>query len=172
MILSVYGGILGKGAAWKWYAGSCGGPVIGTGSSIGVKLSSNTIYYVRAEGYCNTTNCVSVAINIVSNCLDRSTANYISTRTTQKAGYATLPVIASTEDISNEYLYLDALGRTSQHLLLEASPSKKDILNINNYDRFGRAGLTYLPASVNNNFGMLLQTPYLQVSRGASIASK
>jgi hypothetical protein len=58
--LSVSGGTLGTGANWVWYAGSCGGSAIGSGTSIGVSPSSTTNYYVRAEGTCNTTVCAAV----------------------------------------------------------------------------------------------------------------
>ncbi len=60
--LSVSGGSLGTGAAWKWYSGSCGGTYIGSGPSITVFPSSTTTYYVRAEGTCNTTGCANTTI--------------------------------------------------------------------------------------------------------------
>jgi hypothetical protein len=58
------GGSLGTGANWKWYSGSCGGTLVGTGASINVSPSSTTTYYIRAEGACNTTSCVSTTIVI------------------------------------------------------------------------------------------------------------
>jgi uncharacterized repeat protein (TIGR02543 family) len=61
-ILSVQGGKLGSDAAWKWYFGSCGGTAIGSGTSITVSPTSNTVYFVRAEGTCNVTACASVSI--------------------------------------------------------------------------------------------------------------
>ncbi|MFH2096009.1 MAG: gliding motility-associated C-terminal domain-containing protein [Bacteroidota bacterium] len=65
--LTVNGGILGLGADWYWYEGGCGsGSSIGTGSSISVTPSSTTVYYVRAEGACNNTSCVSVVINVTA----------------------------------------------------------------------------------------------------------
>ncbi len=57
---------LGTGASWKWYSGSCGGSVVGTGPTISVSPSSSTSYFVRAEGTCNTTACSSVRISIES----------------------------------------------------------------------------------------------------------
>ncbi len=73
--LSVSGGSLGTGASWNWYTESCGGTLIGTGSSITVSPTVNTVYYVRAEGDCNTTTCVSVNViavdttpPVLSNC--------------------------------------------------------------------------------------------------------
>jgi hypothetical protein len=56
--LSVVGGSLGTGAVWNWYSGSCGGTFVGTGSPITVSPSSSTTYFVRAQGDCNTTGCL------------------------------------------------------------------------------------------------------------------
>ncbi|MGL6282723.1 MAG: immunoglobulin domain-containing protein, partial [Microcoleaceae cyanobacterium] len=37
---------------WKWYSGSCGGTLVGTGSTITVSPTNTTTYYVRGEGGC------------------------------------------------------------------------------------------------------------------------
>ena len=58
-VLSFTGGSLASGAIWKWFSGSCGGTFIGTGNSIYESPSNSITYYVRAEGICNTTNCIS-----------------------------------------------------------------------------------------------------------------
>lgn len=58
------GGSLGVGAIWRWYTGSPGGTLIGTGDTLTVTPSVNTKYYIRAEGTCNTTTADSVVINI------------------------------------------------------------------------------------------------------------
>jgi len=73
--LTVSGGSLGSGASWNWYSGSCGGTFLGTGTSINVSPSSNTTYYVRAIGPCNTTSCASVTINLNSNSTAPSSAS-------------------------------------------------------------------------------------------------
>ena len=63
--ISVAGGSLGTNASWKWYAGGCAsGASIGTGSSISVSPAVTTTYYVRAEGDCNNTTCVSVQVTV------------------------------------------------------------------------------------------------------------
>jgi hypothetical protein len=62
--LSVNGGVLGEGASWHWYTGGCGTTSLGTGTSITVTPAITTTYYVRAEGTCNTTSCVSVTVNV------------------------------------------------------------------------------------------------------------
>jgi Bacterial Ig-like domain/Ig-like domain CHU_C associated len=61
--LTANGGTLGAGASYKWYTGSCGGTLIGTGITINnVFLNSTSTYFVRAEGTCNTTTCASVTV--------------------------------------------------------------------------------------------------------------
>ncbi|MBC7936965.1 MAG: T9SS type A sorting domain-containing protein [Rhizobacter sp.] len=66
--LSVTGGLLGDGAQWVWYAGSCSGTPVGTGAIINVAAPfATTTYYVRAEGTCNITTCESVTIFIACN---------------------------------------------------------------------------------------------------------
>jgi len=62
--LTVTGGSLGTNASWRWYSGSCGGTSVGAGASIVVSPIVTTTYYVRAEGDCNTTTCVSTIITV------------------------------------------------------------------------------------------------------------
>jgi hypothetical protein len=62
--LSVTGGSLGTGATWKWYSGSCGGTLVGTGATLSLTVSATTTYFVRAEGTCNTTTCSSVTVTV------------------------------------------------------------------------------------------------------------
>jgi gliding motility-associated-like protein len=64
--LTVIGGSLGANANWQWYNGSCGGLLVGTGSTILVNPTATTTYYVRAEGSCNTTTCSSITIVVES----------------------------------------------------------------------------------------------------------
>ncbi len=65
--LTINGGVLGSGGIWQWYTGSCGGTLVGSGTSITVSPATSTTYYVRAEGDCNTTTCVSITVNVVQN---------------------------------------------------------------------------------------------------------
>ena len=60
--LGLTGGSLGTGATWNWYTGSCGGTTTGTGISVGESPTVTTVYWVRAEGICNTTICQSKTI--------------------------------------------------------------------------------------------------------------
>ena len=61
--LSLNGGFLGTGASWQWYRDSCSGTPIGTGASLSnVSITQTTTIYVRAQGECNTTDCIPVTI--------------------------------------------------------------------------------------------------------------
>jgi hypothetical protein len=71
--LEVVGGVLGVGAQWTWYSGTCGGIPVGTGSSLVVNPDTVQTYFVRAEGACNTTSCQSVTVNALQNTLSLST---------------------------------------------------------------------------------------------------
>ena len=64
--LTVTGGSLGTGAVWEWFTGSCGGTPAGSGTSITVNpvAGSNTEYFVRAAGSCNTTTCASANVTV------------------------------------------------------------------------------------------------------------
>lgn len=62
--LHINGGTLETGADWHWYTGSCGGTPVAVGDTITVMPSTTTTYYVRAEGSCNNTTCVSVTVNV------------------------------------------------------------------------------------------------------------
>lgn len=63
--LTVQGGSNG-GGSWVWYAGNCGGTVVGSGTSVAVMPTSNTTYFVRGENGGNYTSCVSVTVNVTA----------------------------------------------------------------------------------------------------------
>jgi Ig-like domain CHU_C associated/PKD-like domain/Secretion system C-terminal sorting domain len=62
--LGITGGVLGSGASWRWYSGSCGGTLVGTGATLNFTVNATTTYFVRAEGPCNTTTCASVTVTV------------------------------------------------------------------------------------------------------------
>ncbi|HEY0110957.1 MAG TPA: hypothetical protein VGB67_15060, partial [Fibrella sp.] len=62
--LRVTGGTFGTGAVYRWYSGSCGGTLVGTGSTISVAPAVTTTYYVRIEGDCNVTACVAITVTV------------------------------------------------------------------------------------------------------------
>ncbi|MFN8393937.1 MAG: HYR domain-containing protein [Bacteroidia bacterium] len=62
--LTAVGGSLGTGASYQWYAGSCGGTFLGSGSTLTVLPTTTTTYFVRITGTCNTTACASATITV------------------------------------------------------------------------------------------------------------
>jgi hypothetical protein len=61
--LYIYSGTLGKEAEWRWFKDECGkGKVLGRGESITVRQYKPQIYFVRAEGICNVTECESYEV--------------------------------------------------------------------------------------------------------------
>jgi hypothetical protein len=65
--LGITGGTLGTSAVWRWYTGSPGGTLVGTGTALTVTPAVTTTYYVRAEGDCNTTTDQAVTVFISCN---------------------------------------------------------------------------------------------------------
>jgi len=65
--LTVIGGMLGEGAAWYWYKDLCGEELINTGNFINITPEETSTYYLRAEGECNTTECITQEVIINSN---------------------------------------------------------------------------------------------------------
>ncbi|MFN8322818.1 MAG: gliding motility-associated C-terminal domain-containing protein [Chitinophagales bacterium] len=62
--LTVNGGFLGNSANWRWYSGSCGGTLEGSGALLSVSPTTTTTYYVRAQGLCNTTICTPYTLTV------------------------------------------------------------------------------------------------------------
>ncbi|MFC0513391.1 glycosyl hydrolase family 18 protein [Mucilaginibacter angelicae] len=64
VLLTVNGGSLGTNGVWKLYSGNCGGTFEGQGhaNTFIVNPSVTTTYYIRAEGDCNITDCVSTLV--------------------------------------------------------------------------------------------------------------
>jgi hypothetical protein len=61
--LTFLGGYLALNTSWKWYEGSCTGPLIGEGSSINVQPRQTTTYALRAEGE-HPTPCILATVNV------------------------------------------------------------------------------------------------------------
>jgi hypothetical protein len=112
--LTVSGGSVGSGANAKWYTGSCGGTLVGTGNSISVSPSTTTTYFVRYEGTCNTTTCA--AVTVIVNALAIAPIS-ISGNTTICVDGATLLTLVGgspgTSFFSNVSWYTESCGGTS-----------------------------------------------------------
>ncbi|MFH2140876.1 MAG: gliding motility-associated C-terminal domain-containing protein [Bacteroidota bacterium] len=102
VVLTVNGGSLGAGAEWTWYENSCGsGTAIGTGSSISVYPASTIVYFVRAEGACNNTSCITIVITVFP------AMNLTATSTDESCGGSngTAQVIVSGGSVPFSYLW-------------------------------------------------------------------
>lgn len=64
VILTQNGGIPAAGGSIKWYTGSCGGTLVGTGNSITVSPGQTKTYYARAEANCGNSGCASINITV------------------------------------------------------------------------------------------------------------
>jgi hypothetical protein len=65
--LSITAGNLNNALDWYWYQDSCGGTLVGMGTSITVNPSSTTTYYVRGEGACFAAgSCSMVTVNVTA----------------------------------------------------------------------------------------------------------
>lgn len=73
--LSISSGALNDAGDWKWYSSSCGGTLVGTGSSIFVSPSATSTYYARAEGGCVSPGSCSSGLTITVNSLPSVVAN-------------------------------------------------------------------------------------------------
>ncbi len=55
---------VGGNASSRWYTGSCGGTLIGTGASITVAPTANTTYYVANPSACGITSCATNTVTV------------------------------------------------------------------------------------------------------------
>ncbi|MDD3878090.1 MAG: gliding motility-associated C-terminal domain-containing protein, partial [Bacteroidales bacterium] len=64
--LTLNGGLLGAGASWQLFSGSCSGVYIGSNTTgvFSVSPTQTTTYYIQATGLCNTTSCVPATITV------------------------------------------------------------------------------------------------------------
>src|SRR5690606_3820085 len=90
--LSITGGTKGSDGAWRWYAGSCGGALVGTSTAANGALNitaptTTTTYYVRGEGACGNTSCISVTLTVLP--ISTAATSIISTVDTVCIGSST-----------------------------------------------------------------------------------
>ncbi|MEI6767195.1 MAG: DUF4082 domain-containing protein [Bacteroidota bacterium] len=64
--ITASGGTSGTGATMEWFTGTCGGTPAGTGANITVAPNTNTTYFVRRTGTCNTTSCATQLVTVNS----------------------------------------------------------------------------------------------------------
>lgn len=63
-VLTIASGSLNESAQWSWFAGSCNGTPVGTGTSVTVSPSVSTTYYAVGTGACASSECASVTVNV------------------------------------------------------------------------------------------------------------
>jgi hypothetical protein len=63
--LNVTAGSLNDASHWEWSTGSCGGTIVGSGTSLAVTPVTTTTYYVRGQGGCVTSgSCTPITITV------------------------------------------------------------------------------------------------------------
>ncbi|MCC6426569.1 MAG: hypothetical protein IT435_07085 [Phycisphaerales bacterium] len=63
----------GSGSNLRWYSGSCGGTLVGTGNPlVTASPSTTTTYFARWENSCGVTSCASVTVEIITADFDGS----------------------------------------------------------------------------------------------------
>lgn len=102
--LTANGGSLGTGGVYRWYSGSCGGTLVGTGVSITPSPAVTTTYYVRAEdpSPCNTlTACASATVTV--NQPSVAPTGISGTTTICNGGSTTLTVVGGSLGTGNSW---------------------------------------------------------------------
>ncbi|MGN8055098.1 DUF6443 domain-containing protein [Pedobacter sp. 22163] len=76
-----------------------------------------------------------------------NTRNYVMESTVRAAGHKTLSSLVGfpVDSVNRNIRYFDGLGRPLQSVQWQGSPGKKDIVQVNEYDAFGREVKKYLP---------------------------
>ena len=87
--LSIATGNLNSSTEWKWYSGSCGGTLVGSGTSIIVSPTTTTSYYVRGEGGCSSNGPCSTAKTITVTALPNDAVTLNGTTLLATQGFAT-----------------------------------------------------------------------------------
>ena len=153
--LSIASGNLNNATEWKWYTGSCGSTLIGTGTSITVNPSVATTYYVRGEGGCSGPGaCASITINIGSvnvTIPDAKALNYNSVpNNTVYPAYAPAASIILTAQPSGTapYSYSWSNGATTQSITV--SPTTTTTYNVTVTDANGCTGMASKQVTVKD----------------------
>lgn len=143
--LSVNGGSLGTNAQWLWYVGSCGGQLVGAGTTITVNPLTTTSYYVRAEGPCGTTACVDVPINVTI----APTVGFSGITSPSACGSADGQISAVASGGTAPYTFLWSNGATGATINgLAAGPYEVTITDANGCTDFSSVSLNDPGASV------------------------
>lgn len=143
--LTVNGGSLGTNAQWLWYVGSCGGQLVGAGSTITVNPLTTTTYYVRASGPCNSTACVSQLINVTA----APTVGFSGITSPSACGSADGTITAVSSGGTPPYTYVWSNGGVGPSINgLTAGPYEVTVTDANGCSDFSSVSLNDPGASV------------------------
>lgn len=159
--LTASGGTMGIGASYQWYAGGCGsGSVLGTESSITVSPASNTTYYVRRTGPCNTTACISQLVTVVA---DPAISTQPVGGSICGEGSKVLSVVASGGTPSLTYQWYNSSGAISG-----ATSSSYTATTAGNYYCIVSASGSGCGSAVSNQASVTIQSPPVAVITGTN----
>jgi RHS repeat-associated protein len=117
--------------------------VTGTSYSVTGLTNRTKIYYrVRALNSAGTASANSNTVLAVD-----YGRNYVRTTVVSAPGKLTAAQVASAtlQEQATTYVYIDGLGRSIQTVNVQGSPSMKDLVQPQVYDKFGRESRKYLP---------------------------
>jgi RHS repeat-associated protein len=128
-------------SSYSW--ATAAGQAVATTATASVQPTATTTYTVTvryADG-CTQTQTVTVTV------LTSQNQNYILTNTIRQTGITTTAQIDNLApgQRQQQITYLDGLGRTTQQIQVQASPSQLDLVTPVTYDALGRSPMAYLP---------------------------
>ncbi|WP_422349038.1 DUF6443 domain-containing protein [Flagellimonas sp.] len=98
--------------------------------------------------------------------------NYLYTRTYQQSasemGITTndsIPFFTENDALLQEIAFFDGLGRPTQHVGIDQTPNKGDIVSHVDYDNYGRQAKEYLPYSADGTIGQFNIDPLAGISQ-------
>lgn len=145
VVLTVNGGSLGTNAQWLWYVGSCGGQLVGAGTSITVNPFTTTTYFVRAVGQCNSTACVDQLISVTA----APTVGFSGITSPSACGSADGTITAIASGGTQPYTYAWSNGGTGSTIVgLAAGPYEVTVMDQNGCSDFSSVSLNDPGASV------------------------
>ncbi|MBN8650630.1 MAG: fibronectin type III domain-containing protein [Cytophagales bacterium] len=136
-------------------------PVTGTSQVVpGLTLDTEYFYRVRAANSGGAISSNSSTQNIRTKVLNHS-ENFVRTVAVLADGYTSESQLESgpMSDKVINYQFLDRLGRPSQSIAVQQSPTQKDIVQAVTYDALGRQAFGYLPFTANQSNGVFVSNP-------------
>lgn len=121
-----------------------------TGTSTTVSgLTSKTKYYYRVRAT-NPTGNSGYSNSVIGADFDQ---NYIRAMDVMVEGKTTTAQVesATLDEKVTKYTFYDGIGRPKQSVIMQGSPTQKDIIQPMSYDVFGRENKKYLPYTDENN---------------------